>query len=74
VSRSLWRCRNRRCPVPHGAVLGRVTAEGGLVLDPWVKQFLVVLATRRITVWCPACGHPRDFHGPMVRRQEGRSA
>lgn len=68
MSRSLWRCRNPGCPVPHGAVLGRVTAEGGLVLDPAVRAFAVYLDTRRAAVVCPACKTRRDFRGTNVRR------
>jgi hypothetical protein len=63
MSRSLWRCSNRECPVPRGAVLGRVTAEGGLVLDPDVTVFRVYLDTRRAAIQCPHCGHRRTFRG-----------
>ena len=66
MSRSLWRCRNPGCPEPHGAVLGRVTADGGLVLDPGVGRFAVYLDTRRAAVWCPACGSAREFQGTAV--------
>ena len=66
MSRSLFRCRNRTCPVDHGATLGRVTVEGGLVLDPDVGRFAVYLDTRRATVWCPACGVRREFRGTSV--------
>lgn len=63
MSRSLWRCRNQSCPVPHGAVLGRLTAEGGLVLEPAVMSFRCYLDTQRVVVICPACGTERAFRG-----------
>lgn len=69
MSRSWWRCRNSDCPTPGGAVLGRVTAEGGLVLDPAVRSFAAYLDTRRIEVVCPACGMTREFRGTVLRRQ-----
>ncbi len=68
MSRSLWRCRNPYCPVPHGAVLGRVTAGGGLVLDTAVRSFAAYLDTGRTEVVCPACGMTREFRGISVRR------
>ncbi|MDP9367829.1 MAG: hypothetical protein M3Q03_06075 [Chloroflexota bacterium] len=66
MSRSLWRCRNRACPIPHGAVLGRVTAEDGLVLETGVERFAAYLDTGKVNVWCPACGTVRDFRGRAV--------
>jgi len=66
MSRSLWRCRSRACPVPHGAVLGRLTSDGGLVLDPAVVGFRCYLDTRRAVVACPACGAGREFRGGVV--------
>ncbi len=66
MSRSLWRCRNRGCCEPHGAVLGRLTADGGLVLDPGVTKLRVYLDTRRAVVACPDCGTSREFRGPGV--------
>ena len=66
MSRSLWRCRNRDCCEPHGAVLGRLTVDGGLVLDPGVMKFRVYLDTRRAVVSCPSCGRSREFRGPGV--------
>ena len=68
MSRSLWRCRNATCPVPHGAVLGRATADGGLVLAPAVQAFAAYFDTGRVEVSCPACGVKRDFHGRALRR------
>jgi hypothetical protein len=52
--------------VPHGAVLGRVTADGGLALDPAVSTFAVYLDTGRIRVSCPACGTDRSFAGTVL--------
>lgn len=69
MSRSLWRCRNRDCPVPHGAVLGRVTADGGLVLDPAIRTLRCFLDTRKVILVCPACGVEREFRGKFVRLQ-----
>ena len=66
MSRSLWRCRNPHCPVPHGAILGRVTKKGGLVLDAAVVDFWVFLDSRRVVVQCPRCGHAREFRGVAV--------
>jgi hypothetical protein len=66
MSRRLWRCRNRACPVPHGAVLGRLTAEGGLVLDPAIFGFRCFLDTRKVILICPACGATREFRGNAV--------
>ncbi len=66
MSRSLWRCRNPSCPVPHGAVLGRLTSEGGLVLDPAVVAFQCYLDTRRAVVACPACRTAREFRGISI--------
>ncbi len=66
MSRHLWRCRNLACPDPHGAVLGRLTGDGSLVLDPAVSSFRCYLDTRRVVVACPACGIPRQFQGAAV--------
>jgi hypothetical protein len=74
MSRSLWRCRNRECPAPHGAVLGRVTANGGLVLDASVANFNVYLDSRRAVIYCTHCGQHREFRGTALfsaERQEG---
>jgi hypothetical protein len=67
MSRSLWRCRHPQCPVRGGAVLGRVTADGGLVLDPSVQVFAVYLDTRKAVIACPACGTWREFRGSSVQ-------
>ena len=66
MSRSVWRCRNPTCCKPHGAVLGRLTADGGLALDPRVTTFRIYLDTRRAVVACPSCGMSREFRGPGV--------
>lgn len=68
MSRSWWRCRNSGCPTRGGAILGRVTTEGGLVLDPAVQTFAVYLDTGRIEIACPACGTRREFRGRVLRR------
>ncbi len=67
MSRSLWRCRNPDCSTRGGAVLGRVTANEGLVLDPAVVSFAVYLDTLKAIVTCPACGARREFRGTCVR-------
>ncbi len=74
MSRSLWRCRNPGCLVPHGALLGVVTADGGLVLDPAVTSFRCHLDTRRAVVACPSCGASRDFHGTSIMSTLSRHA
>ena len=67
MSRRLLRCRNPACQIPHGAVLGRVTEDGGLVLDAAVISFVVYFDTRRASIDCPNCGAVRNFAGAMVR-------
>lgn len=66
MSRSVWRCRNRDCPHPHGALLGRLTADEGLVLDERVLNVRAYLDTRRAVVTCPACGTDREFRGSAL--------
>ncbi len=66
MSRRFFRCRNPRCPVPHGAVLGRLTGEGGLVLDPAVDGFRCFFDTKRVVVTCPWCGLEREFRGTAI--------
>ena len=66
MSRREWRCRNRACPVRGGAVLGRPTADDGLVLDPAVTSFRIFLDTRRAVVTCPRCGAEREFRGSGI--------
>jgi hypothetical protein len=58
--------------VPYGAVLGKITSNGGLVLEPAVRVFRCFLDTRRVVVACPWCGAEREFRGKAVRA-EGRS-
>ena len=67
MSRRLLRCRNPACPVPHGAVLGRVTEDDGIVLDGAVTTFAVYLDTQRVRIQCPACGASRNLRTRMVR-------
>ncbi len=66
MSRRQWRCRHPSCPVPHGALLGRLTADGGLVLDPAVTSCRCYFDTRRAVVRCPACGAERAFRGSAI--------
>ena len=74
MSRSLWRCRNRACGVAHGTVLGRVTADGGLVLDPTVERYAIFMDTGRAVISCPGCGQTRGFRGVAVFSAKGQSA
>jgi hypothetical protein len=74
MGRSLWRCRNRDCPVPHGAALGRVTGEGGLVLDPTVERFSIYLDSQRAIVVCPACHEEREFRGTSIISNSGATS
>jgi hypothetical protein len=69
MSRSLWRCRNPQCAVPHGAVLGRVTADGGLALDPCIRVLGCFLDSQKALVTCPVCGVVREFRGSAVWMQ-----
>lgn len=66
MSRSLWRCRNRDCPVPHGAVLGKLTRDRGLVVNVEVGQIAVHFDSRKAVVWCPCCGGAREFRDSSV--------
>ncbi len=66
MSRRFVRCRNGSCPVPHGAVLGRLTGDGGLELDRAEVGFRVYLDTGRTVLRCPACGTERDFLGTAI--------
>ena len=72
MSRAWWRCRNPGCPTRGGAVLGRVTIDGGLVLDPAVQAFAVYLDTGRIEIACPACGTKREFRGLALHSRRKR--
>lgn len=76
MSRRLWRCRNRACPVPHGAVLGSLARDSVLVIDHSVLILQCYLDTRRAAVTCPQCGRVKDFHGTvvLVRRPPSESA
>jgi hypothetical protein len=66
MSRRWWRCRNVACPEPHGAVLGQLTRDAELMLDPAVVTFRCYLDTRRVIVACPRCGAARDFRGTAL--------
>ncbi len=66
MSRRLWRCRNPSCPERGGAVLGRLTADDGLVLDPAVHGFRCYLDTQKVILTCPVCGTAREFRGTAV--------
>lgn len=66
MSTRLWKCRNPRCPIPHGEILGRLTVNGSLDLDHGVSQVRIYLDTRHVVVMCPRCGAARSFHnGPV---------
>jgi hypothetical protein len=66
MSRVWWRCRNPQCTTPHGAILGRVTTDGGLVLAHGVVTFAAYLDTRRVVVTCPVCGAVKEFRGTAM--------
>lgn len=66
MGRRLLRCRNRDCPVGGGAVLGRLTDDGGVVVSPCKGGVLAFLDSGRAEIRCPACGRPRDFLGRYV--------
>ena len=66
MSRRLWRCRNPGCGERGGAVLGRLTADDGLVLDPAVSSFRCYLDSRKVILTCPACGTTREFRGMAI--------
>lgn len=66
MSRRNLRCRNPSCPVSHGALLGQVTSDGGLVLNPSVRAFAVYVDTKRVIVACPQCSARREFHGTAL--------
>jgi hypothetical protein len=70
VSRSLWRCRYIDCSELHGAVLGLLTGEGGLILDPTVERYAVYMDTRRAVITCPTCKRTREFRGVGVFSSE----
>ena len=66
MSRRLWRCRNRACPVQHGAVLGRLTEDGGLLLESTVTQIRCYFDIPRGVITCPACSVKRTFIGKAI--------
>jgi hypothetical protein len=67
MSTRLWKCRNPHCLVTHGAVLGHIKSDGGLVLEAEVLLHAVYLDTRRAVIVCPACGQHREFRGGWIR-------
>jgi hypothetical protein len=68
MSTRRWRCRNPHCLVQHGALLGTLKADGGLVLEPEVMVGTVYLDTKRASIVCPVCGQARDFWGAWIRQ------
>jgi len=63
MSRRLWRCRNPAC----GAVLGRIAADGGLVVLRSARQVGAYFDSGKATVSCLACGTTREFRGRYIR-------
>lgn len=66
MSRRPWTCRNPRCPVQHGAVLGMLKGSDALDLAPGVTRVRVHLDTRHVVVSCPQCGTDRIFRDGSV--------
>ena len=66
MSRRLWTCRNPRCPVMHGAVLGVLKGSGALDLAPGITRVRIHLDTRHVVVTCPHCGTDRIFRDGSV--------
>ena len=66
MSTRLWKCRNPRCPVLHGFILGHLTAGGALELSPTVCRVSIHFDTRHVVVTCPGCGTSRIFRGGPV--------
>jgi len=62
VSRRLWRCRNAEC----GAVLGHITADDVVALDPGVHVVRVYFDTSKAAIACPKCGTVREFRGRAI--------
>jgi hypothetical protein len=52
--------------VAHGTVLGRMTVDGGLVLDPAVESYTIYMDTRRAMITRPRCGQAREFRGQAL--------
>jgi hypothetical protein len=52
-------------------VLGRVTVDGGLVLDPAVESYTIYMDTRRAVIGCPRCGQTREFRGGALFSSPG---
>jgi hypothetical protein len=66
MSRQLWTCRNPRCPVQHGAILGVLKGRDALELKPGITRVRIHLDTRHVVVTCPHCGTDRIFRDGSV--------
>jgi hypothetical protein len=66
MSARLWKCRNPRCPVQHGAVLGALKGRDALELAAGITQVRIHLDTRHVVVTCPHCGTDRIFRNGSV--------
>src|SRR5437870_194156 len=53
MGRRFLRCTNRACPVPHGAVLGRLTEGSGLELSETVTDLRCYFDSARAQLTCP---------------------
>ena len=62
MSRREWRCRSLDC----GAVLGRITADGGLVVAESVDHVQAFFDTAKAIVVCFECGSRREFRGRFI--------
>ena len=66
MSSRLWTCRNPRCPVQHGAILGVLKGSGALDLAAGITRVRIHLDTRHVVVTCPYCGTDRIFREGSV--------
>lgn len=66
MSTRLWKCRNPRCQIRHGEILGRLTANGTLDLFHEVRHVRIDLDSRQVIVKCPQCGTERMFQGGKI--------
>lgn len=66
MSTRLWKCRNPRCQIRHGDVLGHLTANGALDLSQGVRHVRIDLDSRHVIVKCPRCGAERMFQGGKI--------
>jgi hypothetical protein len=67
MSTRRWKCRNPRCRVTCGAILGHIACDGGLILDPTTILHAVYLDTRRAVVVCLTCGQWCEYRGTWFR-------